>query len=156
MASRRSRRVLAAVLAIVLALAGWYDIQIRRAEDRRAQMLEAGRAGLIALTTIDHQQVDRDVQRILDASTGGFRDDFEQRADGFKDAARKARSKSVGTVSEAAFESADGDEGRVLVAMTVMTSNRGVPEEQPQAWRTRVTVTRSGDGFKVAAVEFVP
>jgi Mce-associated membrane protein len=52
-------------------------------------------------------------------------------------------------------ESVDGDEGRVLVAMTVMTSNRGVPEQQPKAWRTRVTVSRSGDGFKVAAVEFI-
>ncbi len=43
----------------------------------------------------------------------------------------------------------------MLVALTVMTSNRGVPEQQPQAWRTRVTVTRTGDGFKVAAVEFI-
>jgi Mce-associated membrane protein len=95
------------------------------------------------------------VQRILEASTGGFRDDFEQRAEGFKDAARRAESTSVGTVSESAIESSDRDEGRVLVALTVMTSNRGVPEQQPQAWRTRVTVTRTGDGFKVAAVEFI-
>lgn len=148
-------RVLFAGLVVLLAIAGWRDMQVRRDEDVREQMLQAGRAGLIALTTVDHEQVDNDVQRILDASTGSFRDDFEQRADGFKDAARKAESKSVGTVSEAAIESADRDEGRVLVAMTVMTTNRGVPEQQPQAWRTRVTLTRTGDGFKVAVVEFV-
>lgn len=152
----RSPRLLAGGLVILLAIAGWLDVQIRRAEEVREQMLQAARDGLIALTTIDHRHADRDVQRILDASTGGFRDDFERRAAGFKDAARKAESTSVGTVEEAAVESVDGDEGRVLVALTVMTSNRGVPEQQPKAWRTRVTVTGSDDGFKVAAVEFVP
>ena len=50
----------------------------------------------------------------------------------------------------------DGDTAQVLVALTVMTSNRGAPERQPKSWRTRVTVTRTGDGFKVAGVEFVP
>ena len=43
-------------------------------------MVAAGR-GVLALTTIDHNEVDRDVQRILDASTGAFRDDFAQRAE---------------------------------------------------------------------------
>jgi Mce-associated membrane protein len=151
----RSWRLLVVGLVLLLVLAGWRDLHIRRADDVREQMVAAARAGLIALTTIDHQQADRDVQRILEASTGGFRDDFEQRAEGFKDAARRAESTSVGTVSESAIESSDRDEGRVLVALTVMTSNRGVPEQQPQAWRTRVTVTRTGDGFKVAAVEFI-
>lgn len=149
-------RLLAGVLVIALAVTGWRDTQVRRAEAVREQMLLAGRQGLIALTTIDHRQADRDVQRILDASTGGFRDDFERRAEGFKDAARNAESTSVGSIEEAAIESVDGDEGRILVALTVMTSNRGVPEQQPKAWRTRVTVTRTDDGFKVAAVEFIP
>ena len=148
-------RALAAGLVVVLAVAGWLDVQTRRESDIREQMLQAARSGLIALTSIDHQYADRDVQRILDASTGSFRDDFEQRAAGFKDAARKAESTSVGTVDESAVESVDGDQGRVLVALTVMTSNRGVPERQPKSWRTRVTVSRTADGFRLAAVEFV-
>lgn len=158
---RRSRqpaawvRALAAGLLVVVAVAGWLNTQTRHDEDVREQMLQAARGGLIALTSIDHQHADRDVQRILDASTGSFRDEFEQRAAGFKDAARQAESTSVGTVNESAVESVDGDEGRVLVALTVMTSNRGIPERQPKSWRTRVTVSRTGDGFKLAAVEFV-
>jgi hypothetical protein len=36
-----------------------------------------------------------------------------------------------------------------------MTSNRGEPEKRPKSWRTRVTVTKTADGFKVAEVEFV-
>ena len=61
----------------------------------------------------------------------------------------------MGTVSDAGLEFASGDTGQVLVALTVMTSNRGVPERQPKNWRTRVTVTKVDDEFKVAAVEFI-
>lgn len=153
------RRVVIAGLAVLVAIAcwlGWRDIEARRTDEVRAQMVEAGREGLLALTTIDHQQVDADVQRILDTSTGGFRADFEKKAGGFKDAARRAQSTSVGTVTSAGWESADGDAGSVLVALRVMTTNRGVPERGPKAWRTRVTVAKDDGRFKVAAVEFVP
>ncbi len=148
----------AAILALLLGVnvwAGWRDVEARRAEAMREQMVAAGSAGVLALTTIDHTQIDRDVQRILDASTGAFRDDFAARAEPFKTAARTAQSTSVGTVRESGLEAVDGETAQVLVALTVMTSNRGEPEQQPKSWRTRVTVTRVDDGFKVAAVEFV-
>lgn len=153
-----ARRGIIIALAALVALTGffgWRDIQVHRGEQLRESMVQAGREGVLALTTIDHERVDDDVQRILDTSTGKFRDDFAQRAESFKDAARKAQSTSVGTVVEAGFESVDGDLGRVLVAMIVMTSNRGAPEQQPKGWRTRVSVVRDGGTFKVAAVEFI-
>lgn len=161
---RRSRRLVAVALAGVVAVTGWLgwrDVHLRRADAVRGQMVQAARDGMLALTAVDYEQVDLGVQRILDASTGAFRDDFAQRADSFKDAARRAQSKSVGTVTETGVESVDGDgagggAGRVLVALTVMTTNRGVPERQPKSWRTRVTVEKTDDVFKVAAVEFVP
>ena len=59
-------------------------------------------------------------------------------------------------VREAGLEAIEGDSGKVLVALTVMTSNRGAAEQQPKSWRTRVTVAGVGDGFKIEAVEFVP
>jgi len=159
---RPARRVLIAGLAVLAALVGlnvWLgfrDYQSRHADHLRSVMVEAARQGAINLTTIDHEHVDEDVQRILDSSTGSFRDDFAARAKPFGEAARRAQSKSVGTVTEAGLESISGDEGRVLVAMTVMTSNRGVPEQQPQGWRMRVTVVRVDDEPKVSKVEFVP
>jgi Mce-associated membrane protein len=155
----RTRRALAVALALLTCFSGWAawsDVHARREEARSAQMVDAGRAGVLALTTIDHTQADRDVQRILDSSTGAFRDDFARRGDSLKTAARAAQSTSVGTVREAGLESVDGDTAQVLVVLTVMTSNRGAPERQPKSWRTRVTVTRTDDGFKVAGVEFVP
>lgn len=156
--ARIPRRGMAALLAALLALTGWLgwrDLQTRRAERARADMVQSARDGAIALTTIDHRRVDDDVARILEASTGGFREDFAQKAESFKQAARAAESTSVGTVTEAGVESVDGAEGRVLVALTVMASNRGQPAEQPKAWRTRITVVKDDGRFKVAAVEFV-
>ncbi|MFN8073696.1 MAG: mammalian cell entry protein [Mycobacterium sp.] len=155
---RGRRRVGAAVLVLLAAataMAGWRDVQTRRTDAAHAQMLAAGREGALALTNVDHTEVDRDVQRILDASTGAFYDDFAQRAETFKAAARKAQSTSVGTVREAGLESVDGDTAQVLVALSVMTSNRGEPAKQPTLWRTRVTVDKADDGFKVSSVEFV-
>ncbi len=155
---RRCRWGIVGLVALVLltAVLGWRDIQIRRSEHTRVTMVAAGEAGVLALTTVDYERVDADVQRILDTSTGTFRDDFARRAQSFKDAARKAGSKSVGTVTEAGLESVTGDLGRVLVSLIVMTSNRGAPERHPKAWRTRVSVIRDGGTFKVSAVEFIP
>ena len=154
----RHRIVLAALASLVLIVAwlGYRNYQVRNIEHRAAEMVQSARAGALSLTTIDHEHIDENVQRILDASTGSFRDDFEQRAQPFADAARKAQSKSVGTVTAAGVESTGSEEGQVLLAMTVMTSNRGVPETQPKAWRMRVTVTATDDGYKVSRVEFVP
>ena len=82
---RPSRRVLTAglaVLATLVGLNGWLgyrDFQSRYAEQVRGEMVEAARQGAINLTTIDHEHVDEDVQRILDSSTGAFRDDFAAR-----------------------------------------------------------------------------
>ena len=147
------------VVAVLAGLTGWLGLRDHRAradEHLRTEMVQVARQGVVNLTTIDHQRVEQDVQRILDSSTGAFHDDFAGRAEPFIDAAKKAQSTSVGTVTEAGLESLSGDEGRVLVALTVMTSNRGVPEQQPKLWRVRVTVTKTGDGIKVAQVEFVP
>ena len=36
------------------------------------------------LTTVSHQSVDNDVQRILDGSTGVFYDDFNKKSEGFQ------------------------------------------------------------------------
>ena len=155
----KSRRLALAALATLILITGWLayrDYQVRQGEHRREEMVQAARLGALSLTTIDHEHVDDNVQSILDASTGTFHDDFEKRAEPFADAARKAQSRSVGTVNEAGIESAGSDEGQVLLTMTVMTSNRGVPERQPKAWRLRVTVIGVGDGYKVSRVEFVP
>jgi Mce-associated membrane protein len=150
---------LVAVVALA-ALAGWLGFrayQSHQADEQRKLFLQVGRQGALNLTTINWQQADADVQRVLDSATGTFYDDFQKRAQPFIEVVKQAQSKSVGTIAEAGLESVSGDEARVLVAVTVQTSNAGAPEQSPRAWRMRLTVHKVGEhDAKVSNVEFVP
>jgi len=150
-------------LAVVVALAGltgWLGYrayQAREAEQLRELLVSVGRQGAINLTTIDFAHADADVQRILDSATDAFYDDFAKRSQPFIDVVKQAKSKSVGTVNEAGLESVSGNEGQVLVAVTVKTENAGAQNQPPRNWRMRLTVKKTGeDEAKVSKVEFVP
>jgi Mce-associated membrane protein len=148
------------VLVLVLAgLTGWTGYNAYKAyqgEKQRQLFLQVGRQGALNLTTIDWEHAEADVQRVLDSATGTFYDDFQNRAAPFVQVVKQAQSKSVGTIADAGLESASGDGAQVLVAVTVKTSNVGAPEQEPRAWRMRLTVQQVGDDAKVSNVEFVP
>lgn len=148
------------VVVILLAgLAGWTGYrgyQAYQGEKERQLFLQVGRQGALNLTTIDWQNAEADVQRVLDSATGTFYDDFQNRSAPFVQVVKQAQSKSVGTIAEAGLESATRDEAQVLVAVTVTTSNVGAPQQEPRAWRMRLTVQKVNDEAKVSNVEFVP
>jgi Mce-associated membrane protein len=150
------------VLVVALAgLTGWLGFrtyQSRQADEQRKLFLEVGRQGALNLTTIDWQEADKDVQRILDSATGTFYDDFQKRSQPFVEVVKQAQSKSVGSIAEAGLEqnSVTDNGAQVLVAVTVKTSNAGAPDQQPRAWRMRISVQKVGDEAKVSNVEFVP
>ncbi|WP_439951826.1 hypothetical protein [Mycobacterium avium] len=153
--------IAASVVALVAlgCLAGWlgyrtYDI--RQAQVQRNHFVQAARQGAVNLTTIDYAEMDADIQRILDSSTGSFHDDFQKGSRPFVDVVRQAKSKSEGTVTEAGLESQHGDQAQVLVIVAVKTTNAGAPDQEPRAWRMRIGVQKVGDGAKVSAVQFVP
>lgn len=155
---------LATVVGVVAILAmgglvgwlGYRTYQLREDQEQRALFLRVGRQGALNLTTIDYQNVNNDIQRILDSATGKFYDDFSKRSQPFIDVVKKVQSKSVGTVTEAGLESVSGNEARVLVAVSVKTSNLGAEDQPPRAWRMRIDVTKVDDGAKVSNVLFVP
>jgi Mce-associated membrane protein len=144
------------VLALLCAWLGYRTHQARQAEQFRDQLIQVARQSAINLTTIDYEHADTDVQRILDSSTGGFYEDFNGRSRSLIDVVKKVRSKSVGAVTEAGLESNSGQEGEVLVAVTVSTTKNGAPDGQPRYWRMRMTVSGSGTDMKVSKVDFVP
>ncbi|MEX3646587.1 MULTISPECIES: mammalian cell entry protein [Mycolicibacterium] len=139
-------------------LVGWLGFrtyQSQHAEKERQLFLQVARQGALNLTTIDYQNADSDVQRILDSATGQFHDDFSQRAQPFVDVVKKAQSKSVGTVTDSGLESVTDGEAQAIVAVTVRTSNAGAPEQQPRSWRMRFTMQKVGQDVKVSNVGFV-
>jgi Mce-associated membrane protein len=148
----------AVVVATLAGLAGWLGYRAYEKHEAQAQrdlFVQIARQGAVNLTTINYTEVDADVQRILDLSTGAFRDDFQQRSKPFTEVVKLAQSKSEGTVTEAGLESQHGDSAQVLVAVAVKSRTSG-GEEAPREWRMRIEVQSVGDDAKVSNVVFVP
>lgn len=149
---------LASVLACA-GLGGWLGLRAYQSHQngqQRALLLQAARQGALNLTTIDHEQVESDVQRVLDSATGNFYDDFSRRSQPFIEVVKAAQAKSVGTVTEAGIESDDADATHVLVGVTVKTTNASGPDQIPRSWRMRISVTQVESEPKISNVAFVP
>lgn len=145
-------------LVVMAALVGWLGFRAYEAHQvdaRRNLFVDVARQGAVNLTTIDYEHSDADVQRILDSSTGNFRDSFSQRWRPFVDRVKRERSNLVGTVDEAGLESQSGDVGQVLVAVTVRSAQPGEEDREPQVWRMRITVQKVGHDGKLSNVVLV-
>jgi Mce-associated membrane protein len=148
------------VAGVVLAgLVGWLGFRAYEAHNLEAQrnlFVQAARQGAASLLTVDYQHADADAQRILDSATGKFHDSFARRKQSYIDNAQRMRSQLVATATDAGLESRNGDQGKVLVAVTVKSSDPAQTHQGPQFWRIRVTVKQMGDVAKVSDVVFVP
>lgn len=148
--------VLVAAALVLTALMLWQHRSVAAQRAADARFVEAARTGVTALLSIDHTRARDDVARILDLSTGNFRDDFARRADDFIETAEKSKAVTKGSISAAALESAEADTAVVLVAAASQVTNSSGAKEDPRPWRMSVTVTRDGDRVKMSDVEFVP
>jgi Mce-associated membrane protein len=155
------RTALAAGLVIVVALtalACWLGLRAhesRSAAHQHDVAVQVAEQNAINLTTIDWQQADSNIHRILDGATGTFYDDFSQRSQPFVEVVKHAKSTSLGTVTAAALESESGDDARVLVTVSVKTTAATTPEAGPGLWRMRLSLHEVHDQLKVSNVEFV-
>jgi Mce-associated membrane protein len=144
----------AAVTATALMLWQHGRVDAKRAADQR--FVEAARDGIVALLSIDHTHARADVQRVIDLSSGQFRDDFSRSADDFVKTAEDSKAVTKGTVNVAALERVDGDKAVVLIAATSEVTNASGARHDPRPFRISVTVTREGEQCKMSDVEFVP
>jgi Mce-associated membrane protein len=153
--------VAAVVVAIcaMLALTGlmiWQHRQVEAQRAHRAEFVTSASEGVLALLSIDYNHAKADVQKVIDHSTGTFRDDFTKGGDDFVKTAEQSKAVTVGKISAAALESENGDTGVVLVAASSQVTNANGARQDPRAWRMSVTMTRDGGKLKMSNVEFVP
>ncbi|HEX4395501.1 MAG TPA: mammalian cell entry protein [Mycobacterium sp.] len=147
------------IAAVVLAgLVGWLGFRTYEAQDREAQrslFVEAAQDVAVDLSTVDYQHADTDAQRIQDSAMGTFADSFAHHKQAYIDQAKQSRSRSLGTVTDVGLESQSGDQGRVLVAVTVKPADPTPAEQAPQFFRMLITMHKVGDGAKISDVAFV-
>jgi Mce-associated membrane protein len=158
-----SLSVVSKVAAIILicafaAAAGymmWQDHDAAKRAQRAANFVAGARQGVINMFSLDFNRAKQDVQRVIDSSTGQFRDDFEQRAKDFASVVEQSKVISQGTVKSAALESMDKHSASVLVLATSRITNAAGAQDEPRAFRLRVAVTEDGGQYKMSKVDFV-
>ncbi len=152
-----------AVLIIIAALSGSVYMVLdhrnaARKRERVAEFAAAARQGVVTLTSLDFNHAKEGVQRILENSTGSFKDDFLKMADDFTKVVEQSKVVSQGSVQAAAVEldTITDDSAVVLVASTSEVTNAAGAKQDPRSYRLIVTVTRDGGQLKISKVEFVP
>jgi Mce-associated membrane protein len=123
---------------------------------RRAEYEAAARQSVTTLMSIDYRHAQQDVQRIIDNSTGSFKDDFQRQAPDLVNAAQQAHTVTEVTVNVAGVETATSDTATVLVSASTRVTNNSGSKPDPHAWRLAVDLKREGNQIKMTKVEFVP
>ena len=144
----------AAVVATGLMLLQHRGVAAQRAHE--TEILDGARASITALLSIDHTRARADVQRVLELSTGSFREDFAKSADDFVKTAEDKDVITTAAIKAAALESSDADRGVVLMAVDSEVTNSNGAREDPRPFRMSVTMSRDGEAFKMSGLEFVP
>jgi Mce-associated membrane protein len=151
-----------AAIILIICFAGaigymaWQHHDATERGQRAARFVAGARQGVVNMTSLDFNKAKEDVQRVLDSSTGEFRDDFQQRAKDFTTVVEQSKVVTEGTVNAAALESMDKHSASVLVSATSKITNSAGAKDEPRAWRLRVTVTEDGGQYKMSKVDFIP
>jgi Mce-associated membrane protein len=133
----------------------WEHHDVEQRQERTAAFVAGAKRGVVNMTSLDFNKAKEDVQRVIDGSTGDFKNEFQQRAADFTRVVEQSKVVTEGTINAAALVSMDEDSAVVLVSATShITSSTGT-KNPPLPWRLRVTVTEEGGQYKMSKVEFV-
>jgi Mce-associated membrane protein len=156
-----SRLLTVAAIVAICGLLGasgwmlWHHHTVLAERQRSAAFIAAAKQGVINLTSLDFNKAKEGVQRVLDSSTGEFRDDFQRRADDFASVVKDSKAVTEGSVVATAVESMGKDSAVVLLLANERVTNSAGAKDDPRAFRFRVSVVRDGDQLKISKVEFV-
>ena len=133
----------------------WHHHTAIEQRQRAAAFVAAAKQGVINMTSLDFNKAKADVQRVIDSSTGEFKDDFQKRAGDFTTVVEESKVVTEGAVKATAVETLGKDSAVVLVLGTERVTNAAGAKDEPRAFRLRVSVARDGDQIKMSKVEFV-
>ncbi len=127
------------------------------AQQLNAEYSAAGRQSVVTLMSLDFNNAQADVERIIENTTGQFKTDFENQAADFIKVAQDSKVITDVTVTATAVESMTPNSAVVLVAATSRVTNSAGAQQEPRAWRLSVNLERvEGGQVKMSKVEFVP
>ncbi|TWD79518.1 Mce-associated membrane protein [Kribbella amoyensis] len=160
--SRRGPLILAwalsVLLIVALAAATVSVLALRRqqvrAEDRTGAM-QAARQLALDFTTYQYSSWDADSQRVLDGSTGQFKEEFSGGANSVKTEVVTNKATSKGDVKEAAVVSNDKDSAQVLVIVNAVVTNTAAKDGVERRYRIKLDLVREKDRWLTADLQVV-
>ncbi|MCV7367409.1 hypothetical protein CRI77_16740 [Mycolicibacterium duvalii] len=160
---RPRRRLIVTIVALLSAAAmaaasgylAWSHQQVQADRQNRAEFAAAAKQVAITLMSVDADDPESGVQRILDNAVDPFRAEFASAADDFVRVSQDAKVTTKATADAAAVKSVDDDSAVVLVAATSTVTDAEGVAEPPRSWRLSVDLRRDGDRIKMSSVEFL-
>lgn len=122
---------------------------------RNRQILDTASAMAVNLVTLGQDSADSDLTRVIDGTTGGFREQFVSAADGFGALLTEGGVQSVGEVKSAGIVDSSDDSATVLAAVTSTVKNNEAPDGEVRVYRMKLSLTNVDGAWLVSNVEFV-
>jgi len=158
----KGRLILAWALSVLLvvALAGLTlsVVAVRRKKEAEAQRegaMKAARQLALDFTTYDYKTWDADSKRVLDDSTGQFKQEFQSGIDAVKTDVATNKATSKGDVKEAAVVSNDKDSAQVLVIVNAVVTNTASTDGVERRYRIKLDLVREQDRWLTADLQVV-
>jgi Mce-associated membrane protein len=163
---RPTRQTLAVIAAILLTGAGaavsgyvvWHHHALTAEHRRAAEFEAAARQRVITLMSINADTARKDVQHIIDDSTGSFKAKMLITADDLVKTMERSKISTKVAVKSVVVESMTNDSAVVLVAAKADATGPGkdTPPPPPRSWRIIMTLQRDGGQLKMADIEMLP
>jgi Mce-associated membrane protein len=146
-----------AVLAVGrLGLGERHSAQTREQAERTDQaVLSAARQEVLALTGLDGETAQSQLDRAIAGATGSFKSQMQSSAAAFKSVVSGDKVVSTGTIDGIGVKSVSGGSATVLVAAEAKVSNKTNAKGENRLYRLSVTLRKIQGKWLVSTVEMV-
>lgn len=120
-----------------------------------ADARSAARSCAVDLMSLDYRTVDRDIDRLLDRSTGSLRSQYEKGREALRRATVTNHVRSTASVLSTALAKAGPSRVVVLLAMDSRIVDDSTPKGRVAHFRVRITVVPVHGRWLASAVTFV-
>ncbi|MET0838940.1 MAG: hypothetical protein ABWY19_09190 [Marmoricola sp.] len=130
-----------------------------RAEELSRQydeVTEAAREETLAFLTVDYQNMDPLIEKVLAGATGNFKDQYERAKVTLKSTAQTGQSVATGDVKSIGIGDIDDDTAVVFVAADGSVTNKTTKgKAQPRTYRFRLTMVREKDKWLTSDLQIL-
>jgi Mce-associated membrane protein len=116
----------------------------------------AARAETLAFLTVDYQNMDPLIAKVLDGATGAFKAQYQAAKPTLKATAKQGQSVATGKVREVGIGDIDGGNAVVFVAADGSVTNKNTEgKAQPRAYRFKLSMVHKGDKWLTSDLQIL-